>query len=59
MFSKNKNMFPMTILQRKLNVAHARFIFSTDKSTLPITTLEGEINLSIRKKGKTHINIGR
>lgn len=53
------NMFPMTILQRELNVAHAIFISSTDKSTLPITTLEGVRNLSIMKKRKTHVNIGR
>ena len=52
-------MFPMTMLRRKLNVAHARFIFSTDKSTFPIITLEGERNSSIRKKRKTRINIGR
>ena len=56
-------MSTTTILQTKLNEAHARSFYNKDMSTFPTTTLEGERTLSmphfILEEIKAHGNIAR
>ena len=44
---KNMSIFPTTILQTKLNEACNRFVSNKDMNTLSITTLEGDVTLSM------------